>query len=312
MQKKQIAEVETAMLSVGTQEQKEQEKEVLLYKKKIEDFANLIKNHQFVSNVFVFLENETVANVWFKQFSLGSKNDQIQLTGETEDMEAFSRQTDVFENNEYVAKLSSLSSSLGNSGNIDFSLSLSVKPKIYSYIENTKDKEPEPQTQEIIPVTSTISQVTDLTEDKESQEAAETEIEIQKSSEKLIYSFDIQTDPEIVGAIDYKNHAISLSIPVSVDITNLAPSIIISENAKVSPESGIPQDFSNPITYIITAEDGTTQEYSVTASFTKSEEAKKEFGSRWIEIFLGIAIFAFLTIVILTVFLIIKRRIKVR
>lgn len=310
IQKQQIAEIETAMLSVGTQEQKEQESEVLLYKKKISDFADLIKNHQFISNIFVFLENETVANVWFKQFSLGGKSDQIQLTGEAEDMDAFSRQTNIFENNEYVTKLDSLSSSLGTTGGVDFNLSVSVDPKIYAYIENSKNKEVEPKTQEITPVTSTIFQVTDLTEDKEVKEAAETEP--QKSAEKLIYSFDIQVEPEIVGAIDYENHAIFLDVPFSSDITNLIPSIIISEKAKISPEAGTPQDFSNAISYIVTAEDGSSQEYLVTAAITNTGETEKGFVSTWIIIFLGIALFSFLIIVILIIFLIIKRRIKIK
>jgi hypothetical protein len=310
IQKQQIAEIETAMLSVGTQEQKEQEGEVLLYKKKISDFADLIKNHKFISNVFVFLENETVANVWFKQFSLGGKNDQIQLTGEAEDMDAFSRQTDIFENNEYVTKLDSLSSSLGTAGGVDFNLSLSVEPKIYAYIVNTKDKEPEQKTQEITSITSTISQVADLTEEEGVEEVVETEP--QKNAEKLIYSFDIQANSEIVGAINYENHTILLDVPFSSDITNLIPSIIISEKAKVYPKSGTPQDFSNTISYIVTAEDGSTQEYLVTATITQSGKTEKGFVSTWVTIFLGIALSSFLVIVILIIFLIIKRRIKIK
>ncbi|MDD3608019.1 MAG: DUF5018 domain-containing protein, partial [Candidatus Moranbacteria bacterium] len=218
---------------------------------------------------------------------------------------------DIFEKNEYVAKLGSLSSALGNTGKIDFSLSLSVDPEIYSYIINTKNNEPEPETQEIVPITSTISQVTDLTESEEIHETA-VEPESQKSSEKLIYSFDIQSDPEIVGAIDYKNHTISLNIPSSIDVSNLIPSIIISDKAEIYPKSEIHQNFSDTIVYIVTAEDGSTQEYSVTAVIEKKNEPEKESASVWIKIFLGIAFVSLLVIITLSIFLILKRKIKTK
>ena len=80
------------MQTVGTDQQKEQETEVIDYRKKINDFTDLLKNHEFASNVFAFMQAQTMPNVWFKQFSLDEKNNAVQLSGEADDMDAFSRQ----------------------------------------------------------------------------------------------------------------------------------------------------------------------------------------------------------------------------
>ncbi len=51
----------------------------------------------------------------------------------------------------------------------------------------------------------------------------------------------------------------------NVDLTAIAPVVTISNGASVDPASGDPQDFTNPVTYTVTAEDGTTQHaYTVT------------------------------------------------
>ncbi|MBR6067004.1 MAG: choice-of-anchor J domain-containing protein [Bacteroidales bacterium] len=51
----------------------------------------------------------------------------------------------------------------------------------------------------------------------------------------------------------------------NVDLTAIAPVVTISNGASVDPASGDPQDFTTPVTYTVTAEDGTTQHaYTVT------------------------------------------------
>ena len=51
------------------------------------------------------------------------------------------------------------------------------------------------------------------------------------------------------------------------DLKSLTPDIIIA-GASVSPASGVTQDFTNPVKYTVTASDGTTSEYTVTATLT--------------------------------------------
>lgn len=79
------------------------------------------------------------------------------------------------------------------------------------------------------------------------------------STAKAITSF---TTPQGNGVIDGTN--ILISVPFATDVTALVPTIAISPYATVAPASGIPQDFTNPVSYTVTAEDLSTQEYIVT------------------------------------------------
>ncbi|MEI6604022.1 MAG: autotransporter-associated beta strand repeat-containing protein, partial [Verrucomicrobiota bacterium] len=65
---------------------------------------------------------------------------------------------------------------------------------------------------------------------------------------------------------------INVSAPYGTALTNTTPSYTLSALASGDPPSGIAMDFTNPRTYIVTAQDGSTQEYIVTvcivAAFT--------------------------------------------
>jgi hypothetical protein len=84
------------------------------------------------------------------------------------------------------------------------------------------------------------------------------------SSEKVI------TDLSISG-IDATINQTSFTIILSISETNLTalvPTISISVNATIDPASGTSQDFTNPITYTVTAEDGSTDDYIVSVEST--------------------------------------------
>lgn len=53
---------------------------------------------------------------------------------------------------------------------------------------------------------------------------------------------------------------------VVTDVRSLGPSITVSPGASVSPGSGIQRNFTGPVTYTVTAEDGSTARYTVTIS----------------------------------------------
>ncbi|SHK35344.1 protein of unknown function [Reichenbachiella agariperforans] len=85
------------------------------------------------------------------------------------------------------------------------------------------------------------------------------------SDSKEIISFTFEDlDPTVPGAVDNKYQEVHAWVPYQSSQSALTPTLVISEKASISPESGVTQDFSNPITYTVTAEDGSTQEYIVT------------------------------------------------
>lgn len=97
------------------------------------------------------------------------------------------------------------------------------------------------------------------------------------SSEKIITVFNFSSlTPNIVGTIDETNHTISLTVPFDTDVKVLVPTISISEKASINPNTDIAQDFISPITYTVTAEDGSTQNYVVTVLITPAPEPEPE------------------------------------
>lgn len=79
------------------------------------------------------------------------------------------------------------------------------------------------------------------------------------SSAKKITSFRIAG-----GGTRINGTQITVAMPHGTDVTSLTPTITVSDQASVSPASGAAQNFSSPVTYQVKAEDGTTQDYTVT------------------------------------------------
>lgn len=67
--------------------------------------------------------------------------------------------------------------------------------------------------------------------------------------EAKITSFKI--NDTYVGTINENTKTIMVYVPASLDIKNLTPTIAYSENATISPASGIAADFTNPVTYTV-------------------------------------------------------------
>jgi hypothetical protein len=88
-------------------------------------------------------------------------------------------------------------------------------------------------------------------------------VTVAPSTAKAITAFRFNGfDPPAIGVIDPDNLIISVTV-YGRDITNLAPAITHTGKS-ISPASGVPQNFTSPVTYTVTAEDGNTAEWTVT------------------------------------------------
>jgi hypothetical protein len=83
-----------------------------------------------------------------------------------------------------------------------------------------------------------------------------------QKSDKAVTAFSFAS-PDAAGTIVESSHSIAVTVPYGTDLTALIPTIAHS-GASVSPASGIAQDFSDAVTYTVTAADGSTQDYLVT------------------------------------------------
>ena len=81
-------------------------------------------------------------------------------------------------------------------------------------------------------------------------------------NEKSILSFRFDA-LDYEGVIDEVLRRVDCVLPAETDVTQLVPTIIVSEGAMVEPASGVAQDFTNPVTYTVTAQNGTTAVYTV-------------------------------------------------
>ncbi len=74
------------------------------------------------------------------------------------------------------------------------------------------------------------------------------------------------TTTGIVGVATINNATVNLTVNSSTNITSLAPIISVSNFASISPGSGVSQNFTNPVTYTVTAQDASTKQWVVTVT----------------------------------------------
>ena len=77
-------------------------------------------------------------------------------------------------------------------------------------------------------------------------------------------------DNDITGTIE--GTEVTANVPYGTDVTALVPTVTVADGATVVPASGEAQDFTDPVTYTVTAADGeTTAEYTVTVSVAPAD-----------------------------------------
>ncbi len=132
LQNTKISELNSKLALYGSPSEKVSEAKFLDYKKKIDYFNSIIKNHKTSSRVFDFLEEKTLPNIWYSGISILEVKNEITLTGEAATMEVLGRQVELFEQSQDTIKtVSILTSKMGDQGRAQFSLTLSVNPALF-------------------------------------------------------------------------------------------------------------------------------------------------------------------------------------
>ena len=90
-------------------------------------------------------------------------------------------------------------------------------------------------------------------------------------NEKSLLQFEIDG---VIGSIDEDAKTVVLDFPAGTDVSHLTPTITISTYATIEPESGVAQDFTNPVYYTVTAMNGTTAQYMVEAVVHDADNEK--------------------------------------
>ncbi len=82
------------------------------------------------------------------------------------------------------------------------------------------------------------------------------------SDDAILVGFSF-SDPLVTGVVDQENRTVTVVVPFGTDVTGLVPTIGIDARS-VAPASGVVKDFTNPVTYTVTAFSGITRVYTVT------------------------------------------------
>lgn len=95
------------------------------------------------------------------------------------------------------------------------------------------------------------------------------------SDQNDITGFTIPGQLSVAPIIDTENHTITVNVSSETDL-NVAPtSLTISTGASIAPLISDIQDFSTPVTYIVTAENGNVQEWTIQVNANSTTDTTK-------------------------------------
>lgn len=129
-----IKEKEIAEKQLRSPKEQEIEREVLQYKKKIDDFAPLLGQHKISSEFFKFLEKITHPQVWISGLQLDVKGAEVQISGEAEKI-ALGQQLLIFQENEQILEANLSSVQMKEGEKINFTILLSLDPEIFKFLK---------------------------------------------------------------------------------------------------------------------------------------------------------------------------------
>ncbi|MBO7651763.1 MAG: T9SS type A sorting domain-containing protein [Bacteroidales bacterium] len=98
--------------------------------------------------------------------------------------------------------------------------------------------------------------------------------ELSSDAEIVAFSFAEEVEPAVINSSDA---TVTSVVAYSTESLNgLVPTISISNFATISPASGVAQDFTNPVIYTVTAENGTIKEWTVNVNRMATASSEKD------------------------------------
>jgi uncharacterized lipoprotein YddW (UPF0748 family) len=92
------------------------------------------------------------------------------------------------------------------------------------------------------------------------------------SSENKILQIAVKEDSNASITIDSEKNTVQIAVNKSLSLNALTLNFAISPLSKISPTTGIAQDFSNPVQYTVTAENGDKRVYTISISNLSDEK----------------------------------------
>jgi hypothetical protein len=94
-----------------------------------------------------------------------------------------------------------------------------------------------------------------------------------KNAQKNILTFKFaDINPVTEGDIDTTLRTVKIRVPVATKVITLIPTISVSNEATINPNSLVVQNFTNPVTYMVTAADCTKRAFLVTVDVARTTD----------------------------------------
>lgn len=108
-----------------------EEQEILNYQQKINDFSLILDHHLLPSKFFSFLEKISHPRIWFSKINLSPREALAIVSGRAETFPVLGQQLQILKSESLVKNVSLAKISLGEKGEIEFTLILSFDPKFF-------------------------------------------------------------------------------------------------------------------------------------------------------------------------------------
>ncbi len=129
---KQLQAKQLELSEIGTPEQREIEKQVLLYESKIKDFGILLDNHKYTSVFLKKIEKLTYKDTNFTNLSLNILEQSAVLQGRASSFNDLGEQLKVFEKqNNIIESVNMTNMSMDKDGTVSFVFDLKIKPEAF-------------------------------------------------------------------------------------------------------------------------------------------------------------------------------------
>ena len=126
-----LQNLEEEILKEKTPQKTAQELEILSYQKKINDFALMLDHHLLSSKIFNFLEKTSHPRIWFSQINLSPGEALAIVSGRAETFPVLGQQLQIFKKEALIKNATLSKISLGEKGEIEFTLTLSFDPTFF-------------------------------------------------------------------------------------------------------------------------------------------------------------------------------------
>lgn len=124
-------DLENQIAQVGTKEEKNMEAQVLVAKKRINDFTELLQAHKKPSNFFAFLEKVCHPQTWFTEVVLNPEKAEASVSGRTVNFQVLDQQLFILREQDLITKVELTKLLISKEGETEFSLYLYLNPQVF-------------------------------------------------------------------------------------------------------------------------------------------------------------------------------------